>query len=165
MLLLQSLLALLLLSPPVHDFHVSKTNVRYVAEREQLQVEMHVFLDDLELALTEAGAPKLYIGTDQEMPQAADHLARYLEKHFRIEWNGQYLPVGLLGFELSDDLEALWIYLAGDTAEAPARVSIQQTVITEIYGDQRNMVKLFHGDQSSTLITSRDQTRAQYQFE
>ena len=42
---------LLLLSPPVHDYHVSKTNVRYVAERSQLQVEMQVFVDDLEEAM------------------------------------------------------------------------------------------------------------------
>lgn len=165
MILLQSLLGLLLLAPPVHDFHVSKTNVRYVAEREQVQVEMHVFLDDLELALTEAGAPKLYIGTQQEMPQTADHLARYLEKHFVIEWNGATLPVGLLGFEMSEDLEALWIYLAADHPEPPTKVSIQQTVITEVFADQRNMVKLFSGEQSSTLLTSRDQPRADYTFE
>ena len=33
---------LLFFSPPVHDYHVSKTNVRYVADRSQVQVEMQV---------------------------------------------------------------------------------------------------------------------------
>ena len=63
--MMKTWLALLLLMSvlPQHEFHISKTTIRYVAEREQVQVEMHIFLDDLELALEEAGSPKLYIGT------------------------------------------------------------------------------------------------------
>lgn len=162
--LLQTLFVLLLLGPTAHDFHVSKTNVRYVAAREQVQVEMHLFLDDLELALAEAGAPKLYIGTADQLPQTAKHLSRYLEKHFQINWNGKVLPTGLLGFELSDDMQALWIYLAADVAESPVEVSVQQTALTEIYDDQRNMVKLFNGEESSTLLTSKDQPFAKYKL-
>lgn len=165
MILFQSLLALLLFTSPAHDFHVSKTNVRYVADRAQVQVEMHIFLDDLELALSEFGAAKLHIGTKNEKPQTTEYLTRYLEKHFKVNWNGSPLELELLGFELSEDLEALWVYLVANESVAPQKVSVQQTVITEIYADQRNMVKLFSGEQSSTLLTSRDQPRAEYLFE
>jgi len=154
-------------SAPAHDFHMSKTTIRYAAEREQIQIEMHVFLDDLELALTEAGAPKLYIGTDLELKQAKATVARYLDKHFKLIWNGTELPVGLLGYELSDDLQALWIYLQAKSREMPTSLSVQNTVLTELYDDQRNLIKVISSDGDSrgtTLLLSRDQPSAKHQF-
>lgn len=163
--LLSFILGLLVCStPPVHEFHVSKTNIRFVADREQVQVEMHLFLDDLEIALQEAGAPKLYIGTEDELPQTGKLLARYLEKNFQLTWNGAPLPAGFLGYELSDDLQGIWIYLAADTSSPPASVRVQHTALTEIYADQRNVIKLFSGSQSTTLLTSRDKPVANYDF-
>lgn len=153
---------LLFFCPPAHDFHVSTTTIRYVPEREQIQIEMHVFLDDLELALTEAGAPKLYIGTKDEMPQVAEHLSLYLEKRFALHWNGEYCPTGLLGYELSEDMEALWIYLQGKSREPLRSISVENSVITEIYDDQKNVVKVEDatGSPRTTLLLSRDQPRA-----
>lgn len=161
--LLLALLPLFFLSAD-HDFHISKTTIRFIAEREQVQIEMHVFLDDLELALSEAGAPKLYIGTEDEMPQTAEVIARYLEKHFELSWNGGPIPVGMLGFELSDDLQALWIYLQAKTTASPQSIAVRNTVITEIYEDQRNLVKLVGGDKETTLLLSRDRPSAQHNF-
>lgn len=148
-----------------HEFHVSKTNIRFVEEREQVQVEMHLFLDDLEIALTEAGAPRLYIGDKEELPQTPKVITRYLEKHFKITWNGEKLPVGLLGYEMSDDLQALWIFLAADTRQAPETVTVEQTALTEIYDDQRNMIKVFgNKGKGITLLTSKDHPTAQFDF-
>jgi hypothetical protein len=151
-------------APPAHEFHVSKTNIRYVADREQVQVEMHLFLDDLEIALRQAGAPDLYIGTEDELPQTGELIARYLEKNFQLTWNGIPLPTGLLGYEMSDDLQALWIYLAADTKSAPNSVRVQQTALTELYDDQRNVIKIFAGTKSTTLLTSRDKPVVKYDF-
>ncbi|MEM9836984.1 MAG: DUF6702 family protein [Bacteroidota bacterium] len=158
------LLATTIMVLPTHDFHVSKTTVRYVAEREQVQIEMHIFLDDLELALSEAGSPKLYIGTDKEMPQTATHIARYLEKNFRINWNGTPLPIGLLGFELSDDLQALWIYAQAKTRAPLESIEIENAFLTEIYDDQKNMVKIEAGSKRTTLLLSRDRTVGDHTF-
>ncbi|PHI19630.1 hypothetical protein CEQ90_12220 [Lewinellaceae bacterium SD302] len=159
------LLLPLAIAPPAHEFHVSKTNIRYAAEREQVQVEMHIFLDDLEKALADAGAPDLYIGTEQELPQTPKVIARYLEKSFKVNWNGEELPTGLLGYEMSDDLQALWIYLAADSRMPPQKVTVEQTVLTEIYGDQRNMLKVFDGNgKSNTLLTSREHPVAEFEF-
>ena len=162
--ILPLLLSLLCLTaPPAHDYHVSKTNVRYVAERQQVQVEMHLFADDLELALREAGSHRLYLGTEREDKQARTMLTNYLDKHFLIDWNGERLATELLGWELDDDLHGLWIYLAAPATEAPTKVAIEQTAITEVYADQRNIVKLFEGDRRrATLLLSRDRPRESY---
>lgn len=149
---------------PTHQFHVSKATLRYVADREQVQLELHVFLDDLEKALEEAGSPKLYIGTDDEMPQAQRHVAAYLEKHFKLTWNGTDLPVGMLGYELSDDMQALWIYGQAKTQEDLQSISIQNSILTEVFDDQKNIVKVEAGGKTTTLLTSYDRAEAKYSF-
>ena len=155
-----TLLLTLLLTPPVHDYHVSKTNLRYVADREQLQVEMHVFVDDLEEAMQEAGAPLLKLGSEEEHADSERYLTAYLDKHFGIDWNGSPLPVGLIGYELEDDLHGLWIYLAADGVTDPAELLVQNSVLTEHYADQKNIVKVFDGkERVATLLLARGRIR------
>ena len=147
---------------PVHEYHVSKTNIRYVAEREQVQVEMHLFVDDLEAAMREAGAPELNLGTKEENKYAAKFLSSYLEKHFRVDWNGSRLPVSIQGWEMEDDLHGFWIYLAADTQVDPQEVQVHNSVLTGRYADQKNIVKLFNGQaRAGTMLLGRDRPAGQ----
>ncbi|WP_116106859.1 DUF6702 family protein [Lewinella sp. IMCC34191] len=155
MLLLLSLL--LLFAPPVHDYHVSKTNVRYVADRNQLQIEMQVFVDDIEEAMEEAGAPRLRLGTPKEHAEAERFLTAYLDKHFRIDWNGERLPVEMIGYELEDDMHGLWIYLAANDVADPEGITVENSVLTEYYADQKNIVKLYDGERRvATMLMDRN---------
>lgn len=159
--LLLPLVALL----PAHDYHVSKTNIRYVAESNEVQVEMHLFVEDLELDMVASGAPeKLEIGTKREHPEADRYLTTYLEKNFIINWNGQRLRPDMVGYELADDLHGLWIYLVTKVDQAPNTVAVTNSLITEAYADQKNIVKLFNGNQrSATLLMSKDRPEAQWE--
>ncbi|WP_020566927.1 DUF6702 family protein [Neolewinella persica] len=160
MLLLSILLALL----PAHDYHVSKTNVRYVADKNQVQVEMHLFVEDLEKDMMASGAPEaLEIGTKRQHEDAERYLLSYLEKHFTVNWNGLDLPLEVVGYELADDLHGLWIYQLADVAGPPAEVVLKSTLLTGTYADQKNIVKLYNGtERSATLLMSKDQTTARY---
>ncbi len=163
MLLLLSLL--LLVAPPVHDYHVSKTNVRYVADRNQLQIEMQVFVDDLEEAMEEAGAPRLRIGTAKEHAETGRYLAAYLEKHFSIQWNEKELPVEIVGYELEDDMHGLWIYMAANDVADPDGIRVENSVLTEYYADQKNIVKLFDGKRRvATMLMDRNKPSSAESF-
>lgn len=164
MLLLTILLSLFTNPAPVHDYHVSKTNVRYAAEKRQVQVEMHVFVEDLEKDMVAAGAPEgMEIGTKRQHEDAERYLTAYLEKNFRVKWNEEALPLEIAGYELADDLHGLWIYLAAPTDEQPVEVTITNTLITGIYPDQKNIVKMYNGaERSATLLMSKDRPQAEW---
>jgi len=98
------------------------------------------------------------------MLQTGTTIARYLEKHFKLTWNGKELPVGFLGYEMSDDLQALWIYLAANTREELQTISVQQTVLTEVFSDQRNLVKVAANGRETTLLLSKDKPRDKFRF-
>lgn len=160
------LLLLLVAAPPVHDYHVSKTNVRYVTETGQVQVEMHLFVDDMEADMMAAGAPdNLETGTQQEHPEAERYVSSYLDRHFIVSWNGERLPLELVGYELADDLHGLWLYLAAPAPTAPTAVAVDNTLLTATYPDQKNIVKFFVGEErSATLLLSKDRPRATHEF-
>lgn len=151
---------------PTHDYHVSKTNVRYVAEKGQVQVEMHLFVEDLEIDMAAAGSPeKMEIGTKREHAEAARYLDAYLAQNFTINWNGEDLALETVGYELADDLHGLWIYQLADVAEGPADVTISSSVITATYADQKNIVKLYNDkERSATLLMSKDRPTAEHSW-
>ncbi len=154
---------LLFFAPPVHDYHVSKTNVRYVADRAQVQVEMQVFVDDLEAAIAEAGGPALELGTPEENEEAERYLTSYLDKHFSIRWNGEPIAVSMAGYELEDDMHGLWIYLSAEDVPDPEGITVENSVLTEYYADQKNIVKLFNGkERLATLLMDRNRPTGNY---
>jgi len=150
---------------PLHDYHISKTNVRYVADAAEVQVEMHLFVDDLEADLANAGVvEKLEIGTKLQHPDAERYLTNYLKQHFQVNWNGQPLALEIVGYELDDDLHGLWIYQLAKAIEVPESVTVQHTAMTNTYADQKNIVKLYDGpNRTATLLLSKDRPAASYE--
>lgn len=151
-------------SAPAHDYHVSKTNVRYAEDKNQVQVEMHVFVDDIELDMVASGAPEnMEIGTKRQHADAERYLTSYLTKNFRVKWNGEHLPLEIVGYELADDLHGLWVYLAAPVEDPPVEVTVHNTLITGVYPDQKNIVKMYNGNErSATLLMGKDRPKAEW---
>ncbi|OAV42890.1 DUF6702 family protein [Lewinella sp. 4G2] len=163
---LLALLSALLLgfNAPVHEYHISKTNIRYVAERQQVQVEMHLFVEDLEKDMMAFGAPAgLELGTELQHDQAETLLTQYLADHFRINWNGDDLPLEIIGYELEDDLHGFWVYLAAEEVAPPTEVEVMTSLLTETYADQKNIVKIYNGEErGATLLMSKQRSVGRY---
>lgn len=160
------LLPLLLLADftPVHDFHVSRTRIEYGAEQSEWQITLHLFIDDLELALEEKGSPKLYLGTKREDAAADEYVRAYLEQYVKLFADDTRLEWQWLGKELSEDLTAFWIYLYVPDAKVDAPLRVQNKLFFDLYDDQQNMIQvadgsgrtksyLFHQDYWDQLVT------------
>ena len=148
------------MTPDAHDFHLSKGTVEYVAQAESIQVTLHVFIDDLELALTRQGAPTLYLGTEKEVAATDDYVRAYLERHFRLHADGRAVDFTYLGKETSDDLSAVWIYLEGRPVPPPRKLQVEYDLLTEVFDDQKNILT-FRGPSNTrfTLLFERGDTR------
>lgn len=160
------LLPLLFLSDigTVHDFHVSRTRIEYGAEQSEWQITLHLFIDDLELALEEKGSPKLYLGTKRESAEADQYIQSYLEQYVKLFTNDEVLEWQWLGKEVSEDLTAFWIYLYVPEADAKAPLRVRNKIFFDLYDDQQNMIQvadgsgrtksyLFHQDYWDQLVT------------
>lgn len=162
-LLLLPLLLFVDASSGVHDFHVSRTRIEFGAAEQEWQISMHLFIDDLELALAEKGSPKLYLGTKRESAEADRYIQIYLQQYFQLFIDDEQLEWEWLGKETSDDLTAFWIYLYIPEADPGASFRVRNKILLDIYDDQQNMIQvaqaegrsksyLFHQDYWEQLV-------------
>ena len=126
-----------------HDFHISKCLVEYNESEKALQISMNIFIDDLEEALRQQGADKLFICTEKENKQAENHIQKYLEQHFKLQIKGRELTYRFLGKEISDDLAAVWCYMEITGMDSFEEITITNNLLTELYDDQTNIVSVF----------------------
>ena len=144
-----------------HDFHMSKSEIRYVSERSTIELSVHIFIDDLELTLEDHGVSGLNIGTNEESEEANNYIAEYLTSSLQLKCNETELESNWVGKELSEDLMAIWCYLQINEANQCQEITIENTILTEKYDDQKNIVS-FKTDTSIRdyfIFDSEDQIR------
>lgn len=126
----------------LHAFHISKTDISHKTAEKSLQITMHIFIDDLELALEKQGHKKLFVGTDKEVAQAKNLIEQYLRANFMVSINGKNCAYQWLGKETSTDKQALWIYLEATNIKEVKQIGIENKVLTDVFTDQKNIVQV-----------------------
>ncbi len=125
-----------------HEFHLSKCMIEYSPADEALQIMLHVYLDDLEEALRQQGADKLFLCTEKEDPKAETYLYRYLQQVFQLNVNGQNASYSFVGKEQSEDLQAVWCYLEITDIEQVKHIEMNNSLLMEVFDDQKNIVHI-----------------------
>ena len=127
-------------STGLHDFHVSKTEVHYKSESESLQLSVHVFIDDLELALAAYSDNVLNLLSDKEHPDADSLIALYFNEVYSFSVDHRDISPAYLGKEISDDFLGAWCYLEKENLTRFNQLAIKNTLLCEVYDDQKNIV-------------------------
>jgi hypothetical protein len=125
-----------------HAFHICKTDMVYKPAEKSLQITMHIFIDDLELALEKQGQSKLFIGTEKEKSGANDLIINYLQKNLNLQINGKKTAYAWIGKEPTADRQALWVYLEVKDVKSIKDVQVENKMLTEVYEDQKNIVQI-----------------------
>lgn len=134
-------------TPPTsefHKYHVGRCLIDYNQREKAIQVSQFMFLDDLELALREQGADKLYLCTEKESEKAEIYLARYLAQHLQFEVNEKPKSFVFIGKESSEDLMGVWCYVEITGVDELNQITFRNDLLMEIYDDQKNII-LFKG--------------------
>ena len=127
-------------STSAHDIHISKCDIKHNTEENALQITLHIFIDDLELSLSNQGINDLFILTEREREDVDEIVEQYIYEHLSIVVDGEELLPNYLGKEISDDLMAAWCYLEVPEVDRFQEMEIIYDVLMELYNDQRNIV-------------------------
>jgi len=125
-----------------HEFHLSKSIINYNSEEKSIQITMNMFIDDLELALKANGVDSLNLCTKKEKSSAEDYVYGYILNNLDIEVDGRKITPEFIGKEQSDDLTAVWCYLEVTDIESYTSINITNTIMVDIYDDQKNMTTI-----------------------
>ncbi len=134
-----------------HKFYVSLVQLDHNEKDTLLEITMKIFTDDLENALEVQSGLLLKLGTQHELPESDSILVNYILDNFKLKLNGQDLIINYLGKEV--DLDVTWCYLEVSGVEFIEKMEIIDKMLTEIFEDQSNLIKVkYKGKESAALL-------------
>ena len=137
---------------PLHDFHVSKCLIEYNPTEQAIQISLHMFIDDLEYALEQKGHKGLFLCTPKEKENANKILTAYLTRKLSLEVNNSKPTFEFIGKEVSDDLSGVWCYLEITNIKELKALSVHNSLLLEVFDDQKNIVSLTGPNLQGTLL-------------
>lgn len=152
----------LLLTVQLHDFHSSVTQIDHNAKAQTLEITVRLFTDDLSLALEQAGAPKMELGTEAEPPEANEYLEKYLQKNLSFSVNGNETSFKYLGKEAQ--LDATWCYLELKRITSIQKLEILNTLLLSSFEDQTNMVNLNINGRKKSGLSRKGSIKLKFEF-
>lgn len=144
------LLLVFSLSSFSHKFYVSVTEVEYNEEAKSLQIISRIFIDDLEKLLQERYDSSVRLSMKGDEGNADQLISKYLNQKFNVEVDGKNYPFKYLGKEYDKDMAVLYI----EVSNVPefTSVKIKNAVLTDLFGDQKNLVHVEHKGETKSLI-------------
>lgn len=111
----------------------------YESDDKHLKISVRMFLDDLEDALYPKTQLDLYDITDTSHWDLTQQLlSDYFRQNLRLSINNKPLELTYLGSEIEGD--AMWCYLELEKLKPFDEMTVQYTVLKEIFPDQENLV-------------------------
>lgn len=148
------ILAVLFLSSfAVHKFYVSVTQVDYVPSKKRIEITSRIFIDDFEKALNKKYNKKINLTSTKELPEAEELIKAYLKEKIKISINKKPQEIEFLARELEGDVLILYTKIA--ISKKINTFEIYNSLLTEIYSDQQNIVHTnINGNKKSLLMTN-----------
>lgn len=145
-----------------HKFYVSATNIEYNEHNKSLQIISHVFTDDLEKLLQERYSKDLFLLKEGEHPRADSYIQKYFQDKLHIRVNGKELELNYLGKEY--DKDELLVYIEVKNVEPIRSIFVENGVLTDIFPEQKNVVKVEYKGTIKSLLLSRSEVNGLLKF-
>ena len=154
--LIYTLLFLGLTAFTMHKYYVSVTEV-YI-KPEKLEIIIRTFPDDIERILAETYHSKANLSKNPTRKL----LKMYLFTHFSIDVDGMPVEYKFSGFTQEDEFYI--ILLEAKIPGNPKQISIKNTILQDLFDEQKNIVHFFHGDDKTSFILIKQDPVAVYKL-
>lgn len=148
----------------LHPLHVSVTEIEYNEKAKALQIISRIFIDDLETSIRKkTGIDELDILNPKDGLKTEELVGNYLKDHFQIKLDGKEQKTNFLGYEVEDF--ALICYIEIENVKGFKSIQVTNTVITEMYDDQSNLVHVTYKGPIKSMRLMRDKPSDTFTFE
>lgn len=147
----------------LHPLHISVTEIEYNEKAEALQIISRIFVDDLEVAVREKKSmPELDILNPNKGLTTQTLIADYLKDHLKIKLDGKPQQLNLLGYE--EENFAFICYIEIEKVKNFKVIEVENTVITEIFDDQSNLVHITYKGPIKSMRLMKDKPSGKFTF-
>ncbi|MVO08696.1 peptidase E [Flavobacterium sp. TP390] len=161
-LVLSFLFLVLLSSFGVHKFYVSVTQIDYVPSKKRVEITSRIFIDDFNKVLEKKYNKKIYLGSNRQIEGATKLVESYLKEKIRVSINQKTYDLQFLGTEIDNDV--LICYLKVSFSEKITTFGIENSVLTEMFREQQNLVHTNINDEKSSFLLTNSETTAFQEF-
>ncbi|MGI4873139.1 MAG: DUF6702 family protein [Janthinobacterium lividum] len=139
-LLLLTFLVLPALAAPRHAYHTTLMELRLNPDKQQVELALKVFTDDLEKALSK-GRPT---AVDLHSPMALPIIELYLHEHIKVSIPAAprrpRLPQEVRFQGMRSENDAYWLFMVVPLIHPTKELLVRETVLLDVYSDQKNIV-------------------------
>ena len=93
----------------LHKFYMSIYQINFVPEKKMLQITSRIFIDDLNVTLSNQFKKKTHICEENESAEDLVLLKKYLAEHLIIKVNGQQKSILFLSKELDANVVVCYL--------------------------------------------------------
>ncbi len=148
----------------LHPLHISVTEIEYNGKVKSLQIISRIFVDDLETAIrAEKNLPNLDILNPKNSLKTESLLADYLKAHLKIRLDGNERPLNFLGYE--EEGFAFVCYIEIENVVSFKEMEVENTIITDTYDDQSNLVHVKYQGPVKSARLMRDKPSEKFNFD
>ena len=123
---------------------------------------LKLFTDDLEECVRERSGVLLRLESPGELKEAKALLSEYIQSGFRLEVNGMPLGLEFLGREHEPGVT--WCYLESEPVQAVRELYVVNSIMTEMYSTQANIVHVEVGSRKKSLLLNPDKLSGRLAF-
>ncbi len=152
-----SLFIFSLLSFSIHKFYTAIYKIEFNAPKKRIEITTRIFTDDLNAAIFKKYNYKSAIGSAKETSDDIDFLKKYLNEKVIIKVNGKIQNLRFLSKERDENV--LICYFNSDNVSKIKTFEINNSVLTEIFQDQQNIVQLNISSKKQTILMTSENTK------
>ena len=145
-----------------HPFYVSICQIDYNQQNRALEISVKIFADDLLTALNQKKIVDIHLGEPQENPKSDEHIFNYLTENLAFKIGNKPIEFSFVGKEMEDD--AVWCYLEIKNIDPLDEISVYNTILTEVYETQNNIVQVNLNGKVKNLLLKKSNTNGQLSF-
>ena len=142
----------------IHPVHISVTNIEFYENKKYFEISIRLFIDDFEAALSYHSNQTIPIQNSKKYPVKI--INDYISENLKIKINDTWINKDKYKLQKIEKKDiTIWLYYRIPFKEEIKEISIQNTLIFNLYHDQKNMLIFSKNNQSTYDFTTTTPTQ------
>lgn len=148
---------------PLHAFHVSVCEIEFDEGKRQLEITHRIFLDDLELGLTNWSGEKIDILNPSDPKRLDQLIGKYLSEKTSYTLNKKTFQANYLGSEKEDGV--MFCYQVISDVKKLKSLKVSNTLLMETFDDQSNVIHVDRLGETKSLKFNEGESSGEVVFD
>lgn len=122
-----------------HEFYVSICKIKHNPAEQAFDINIRIFTNDFDAALTAVNGESPRLDTAEELPQSAEWVADYVLDKLQLQADDRPLSLRFLSHRY--DYDATEVILRADSVSTVQKLMIQNEILLDLLDGQTNIVR------------------------